>query len=395
LSPIFLLAFITNAVAFTVARFDFQGNSYFSDKELSALTKTPGYSFADSAEFKDKLKLILRKYTEAGFYFASIDSVLFTVLADSTMDAVLFLTEGAALILTDATIAVSDATGASARKPYFPNGWKFSADSFNSAIEQTLSAVENRGYPFVQLRLTDMQMCQGRDSDELSAAFALETGPQVKISGVEVRGNQAVKSPFIVRESRLKISQLFTPKAFASAQKYLRNTSLFETVSPVGFSRRGDEYKAVLSVKEKHHNSIDGAIGYIPSSNSGKGYWTGLIDLAFGNLFGSGRRFILHWQQPYRNSQDLSLQYREPWIGGLPVDMSLAFAQSLRATSYYTDASGDDRFLTRSLDISAHYALAENLSVSSGLIHAEVIPDSAAHYSSGIPHSLSWGGNWN
>lgn len=378
----------SQCMAFNVARIEFHGASAFSKKELTAAMKISEDAGLDSAVLVERMKEVLKLYADEGYYFASIDSYCVAYSNEEVARIDIYIAEGARTKLSQVVISSADGFHPAVN---FPAGKDFSIDAFNSGIEDALESAEEQGYPFVNLRLTDIQRVRTAGGDEISAGFSLEPGPQVKLAGVEASGNATVKSGYIVRESRLKTGAVFSPKSFSRAQRYLRNTSLFEQVALPEFVNRDDDYFVSIKVKEKRHNSIDGAVGYIPSGAGGGGYWTGLVDLAFMNLFGSGRRFVLHWQQPYRDSQDMSIQYREPWVGGFPVGISVAFKQSLRATSYYTNSTGEDKFLTRDAELTADYSLMENILVSAGVTHNEVFPDSLARYATGIPHSLSWG----
>jgi len=91
----------------------------------------------------------------------------------------------------------------------------------------------------------------------------------------------------------------------------------------------------LITVKEGNTNTFDGILGYVPPVTEGeKGYFTGLVNLSFRNLFGTARRLDARWQQETKSTQELELKYSEPYFFGLPLNVSGGFLQRIQDTSY-------------------------------------------------------------
>ncbi|MBE0555996.1 MAG: BamA/TamA family outer membrane protein, partial [Proteobacteria bacterium] len=120
-----------------------------------------------------------------------------------------------------------------------------------------------------------------------------------------------------------------------------------------------------IAVREGNTNRFDGAIGYIPASTDGRdGYVTGLLDLGFRNLFGTGRRLDARWRRIDRLSQDLALRYKEPWLFGLPLSVAGGFGQRKQ----------DSLYVQRTFDVSAELMMTEEFSIGVGVTSASVYP---------------------
>ncbi len=390
---IFGCIFATGTVAQVyISSVQVSGNERFSRREIAGwLELKPGDVF-DELVLEQGLNRILDRFAAEGYYFAAIDSVRRDFSVDSSrVTLTILIDEGGETFLDGVEVTDSQGEKRSELEDEFRIGSDFSPRDFEFGVEEVLQRVESGGYPFAQLRVKRLDFSRVDKGGLLGADLELKRGPQVILLGVEVEGNRSTRDWVIARESRLDSGRLFSPASFSKARKRLLRTGLFEEVEEPGIIRRFDDYYALLKVKEGRHNSLDGALGYYPGSGEENGYWTGLVDISLGNIFGTMRRFHLHWEQPERNSQDIALSYREPWLGGIPLDLSGALSQSVRGISSFSSSGGDDRYISRSAVLEALYPLSESLEISGGLTYDEILPDSAARHTLGIPNSLSRG----
>jgi outer membrane protein insertion porin family len=122
-------------------------------------------------------------------------------------------------------------------------------------------------------------------------------------------------------------------------------------------------------VQEGRTNTFDGIVGYVPTGSSGEsGYVTGLATISMRNLFGTGRKFGFRWQREDRFSQELGLNYLEPWVFGFPVNAGVTFFQRQQDTT----------FVRRATDFKAEFLVTEEFSVSAIFETEQVIPSADA-----------------
>lgn len=377
-----------------IDRIEVRGNQRFSAKEIIAWSDLTAGDLIQDDMLLPGMKRILANLAENGYFFASIDSLGTSFNTDSAFcDLTIFLNEGPRLILQEAVVSAGDSSAEDILQiPAFPLGSELERTTIPAAAEEILDQADEKGHPFAKLTVEQLILDRKPDSYYLKAEYNLDSGPRVRLAGITISGNETTQNSYIVRETRLKTGRLFSQNSFDSARRYLINTGLFEEVQPFGLIRLEDDYYALVELKEGRYNSIDGAVGYFPAGDDEDGYWTGLVDLSFKNLFGSGRRFKIHWQQPDRYSQDLALSYREPWLLGYPLDIEFGLDQSINAAAGYSEWGDGAKVLSRITAISAYYRFSEDIEIGAGVLNEESIPDSIARYVSGIPHSLTWGG---
>jgi|GEM_PF-1608296 len=374
-------------------RVEFHSGGLFSRKELLRWsTLEPGKALAEES-LNAAMTSLLTELAQQGYYFAAVDSLRQNLSPDSVeTEIAVFLNEGPRLILSSVAFEdAEDSLGQAKASGNFPLGGKIDQNRLDESLEKCLLQGEEQGYAFYNLELKDYRIIEEHSGYKLNLTFSRHPGPLAALQTVDVKGNKVTRADYIVRETRLRKGALFSPQKLEKARTYLQQTRLFQQVKPMEIILYRDGFHAAVEVEEKRFNSLDGAVGYVPGSGGSKGYWTGLVDISFNNVLGSGRQFAIYWQQPNRNSQDISLRYKEPWIAGLPLDASFSFSQSVRAVSGILEASSDTRYLNRSADLKLTYALTENIFLTGGVEQAETIPDSLSRYAAGIPHSLSRG----
>lgn len=369
-----------------------EGSQRFSRREIAGWSGLKTGEKLDEKTLEAGLSRILDRFEKENHFFARIDSVGRDYSTDSSRVRItIYLKEGSRMKLK--SVEVVDSTGAHLPQleGKFRRAGVFHPVDIESGAEECLELVEESGYPFAHLELQNLAFSGGREAGLLSALFEFDPGPLVTLSGVEVKGNKSTRDWIIARESRLDSGQLFSAKAFYKGRKRILNTELFEKVEPIRIIRRYDDYYALIEVKEGRHNSFDGAVGYFPGLQGEDGRWTGLVDFQFNNIFGAMRKFHLHWRQLDENSQDIALAYREPWVGGIPLDISVSLEQSVRSVSSFSSLGGGDKYITRRASLDGRYPLSEALEITGGMTYDEILPDSAAKLITGIPHSLSRG----
>jgi outer membrane protein assembly factor BamA len=94
-------------------------------------------------------------------------------------------------------------------------------------------------------------------------------------------------------------------------------------------------------------------LGYNPPKTSTEsGYISGLVDLSFRNISGTGRNASLNYERQNQLSQVLEVHYLEPWLFGYPINIALGFLQRQQDTTFTRTSGTGDLSLAISQDIS-------------------------------------------
>lgn len=282
---------------------------------------------------------IVSGYASEGFLFARIDSVNFVSSSDSaTVGLVLWVHEGKAAFVSslrmdgvkamnkrDVEAVVTTRVG----EPFVPG-------LLEHDIRALLELYENSGYPFAKVEIRDVSFVEGKDSVETTIVLEIEEGTLARISRFRIEGNATTKTGVITREARLTEGELFRGDQPRKVKQRLERMQLFSSVSvPDLFVDADGSVGLSVKVAEGNPNRFDGIIGYAPSGGSGAGgHFSGVLDVQFRNILGTGRKFAARWYRETESSQEIELRYREPWVASLPLNAEAGFSQRKQDSAY-------------------------------------------------------------
>ena len=170
-----------------------------------------------------------------------------------------------------------------------------------------------------------------------------------------------------MREIKIGPDKEVRRESLINIRQRLERLNIFEKVEEpkIYTIKKSNTTGLLIQVKEGNTNTFDGVLGYAPPVNQNEsGYITGLVNLSFRNLFGTGRRIDAKWQKPIKSTQELEFKYGEPYFFGLPFNLSLGFLQRIQDTTY----------TRRKIDIKTDFNLTDRFTASLSGGYDAVIP---------------------
>ena len=207
----------------------------------------------------------------------------------------------------------------------------------NNDIRDLLNYYESIGIPFAKAYITNISIYDDFGQPKLRIDVQINENNKVEISSVKIRGNESTKDYVILRELNISKDNKVTKESLENMKRKLEALNIFETVEDprIYTVKKTNQTELLIEVKEGNTNTFDGILGYVPPpSPNEKGYLTGLVDLSFRNLFGTGRRLDAKWQQQIKATQELEFKYMEPYIFSLPLSINLGFNQRIQDSTY-------------------------------------------------------------
>jgi outer membrane protein insertion porin family len=327
-------------------------------------------------ELRHRLQNVLEVLRRRGYFFAAIDTI---IVIPPRRDGSLH--SGTALINEGNQWRLQMITEAQGNDALS----KISRESISRSVNES-QFVENanrllreyarRGYPLAGISFDSVTLDRSASIAFLHAR--LDAGPRVTVDSILVRGHRVTKREVIIRELPLRQGEVFQVDKVESIPARLMQLGFFRRISPPQLVRdaRG-RFLLDLELVEGNSNTFNGVAGYNPGNGNEKGYLTGLIDLNFGNLFGTGRLLGARWEKRSRDTQELALRYREPWVFGYPLHFSGAFQQLIQDTIY----------VERQLEVALEWPASPRLTISGRLSRQSVSPDSLTSAQLGLPKS--------
>lgn len=349
-----------------------KGNNYFSEREVVEMLPVKAGGEFSSDLIKRSKEVLGETYRQEGFYHFHVDSLSIIFSDDSTAVRMTFyVTEGVQTTIQTIEVQGNRAIPSAQLLALMETtaGMPLNEQLLESDIRSLLNVYSNSGYPFTKIRSDSIIL--SNDSSQLHIVLLIEEGPRVFLNELLVEGNSTTETNVIVREARMGKLELFQQKKIDQVKKRIERTQLFTSVSePQLYIAKAAAPDSLIgglaiTVNEGGTNTFDGILGYVPASQPNtKGYFTGDIFLAFRNLFGTGRKALVKWKRENELTQELELQYREPWVLGYPLGLSALFFQRKQDSSYVK---------TR-LEFRADVALIEELSVAATVATESIYP---------------------
>lgn len=208
-----------------------------------------------------------------------------------------------------------------------------SANSYQELTNRILNDILRDGYLYPVLTLSAVVPTTEGDLTRLNPQFRLDRGEQVVIDTVLYAGVKHTAPELLNRESAFLIGRTPDSKRIANFIKNFNNYPFLSVQSqPEIVKTREGRYGLIVQLTERSTNSFSGVVGYIPTTATTKGYFTGEVDVNLNNISGRGRRLNVFWSKSTRYSQQIDLKYFEPWILRSNYNAEGQFSQILRDT---------------------------------------------------------------
>jgi outer membrane protein insertion porin family len=336
-------------------------------------------SFNSDALHKNVMAL-LQAYAEDGRPYSRLDSLRYTILQDNSGAVIdVYVREGEKIKTGDFTFKGLDDYQLQKVKDeiLIRSGRNFDAKKLERDVDRMITRLEKEGHPFAKFDIQSISN-DSLQSEKINIALKASSGPHLVIKEIQINGNEITKKEVILRELRIKEGDFYSYEKTLQIQSRLMKLGFFRRVEPAQvFLAKEDKGGLLINVEEGNTSKFDGVVGYSPGTGDDKGYFTGLVDISLGNLFGTGRSLLAHWQKKDKASQDMLFHYREPWVAGFPVHIGGGFQQLIQDSTYIQREYGFDIMLP----------LVESFSVVADLKKASILPDSMGSYQLGLPKS--------
>ena len=345
------------------------GNRHYSVFQLmSAMQIKPLGRYDETMMTKD-LQAIEGMYRSDGYLQARTDSV--HVERDSLANDValtFYISEGKHFVVRAIEFSGNKIFTNKALLEWMEvrEGNSFSSSALEHDLHSILQQYEKAGYPLASVRVENIVRTDTADEIAMRIQIAIKEGRTVTISGLRVEGNTSTKTEVITREARLHPSEQYDGDLPERIKSRLMRLQLFSSVStPELYFDERDSAGLSVKVAEGTYNSFDGVLGYVPANGTNtKGYVTGLVNVSFRNLFGSGRRLSARWYQENISTQEVEFHYMEPWIASLPLNGQFGFFQRKQ----------DSTYIKMQYDLMAEWMLLEEFSISGSFSQTDVTP---------------------
>jgi len=276
---------------------------------------------------------ILEWYREHGYYRTEVDS-----MSGGDAEQHIWLTEGRPTYLS--LLTLSGLTGrwkeSALASMELREGDIFVESLIRTDIERIIRLLADDGYLDVRIDSDEVYENEDDDAYRLSVGLAVRMGNVSRMDSVVFSGLSVTHPATAVTISGLERSGAWSSRAGDAARRRLRRSRIFSEVSePRLIMKAPAVVRVAFDVREGKANSFDGVVGYLPPPTGLRtGTVTGLVDVHFGNLFGTARQLHARWYQERQQRHEIEVGYREPAIFGWLVSGDIGLFQRRQDSSF-------------------------------------------------------------
>ncbi len=321
-------------------RLEFSGDFHFPPEKLQKITTLQigkPFSIRDILPASQKLQSFLY---DNGYLYAGIDSVQQRYSPDSGKVRLRFYGRSGIQALFDSLRVQSDSLDSEKyrQKLTVHEGQPYSRAELDRSIAQLLNWAADRGFPYAEVTLSEPEIKTKGSQIRVGLTLSVHEHEAVYIQDIQVRGNSYTRDKVVLRELNIRPGQRYSGRDVRRIPGRLNRLGIFKQVGePQLFRSAADSVTIRIPVTEGNATSFDGVVGYVPGSGTGtkdESYFTGLVNIAFRNLLGSGRKFEVHWKKPDRLSEEFNVAYNEPWVLDYPIDLGAHLGRTVRDTTF-------------------------------------------------------------
>jgi len=273
---------------------------------------------------------ILKAYQSQGFYDVQVDSIKVPP-GDQLNPVTVFVTPGEKYDLLKVTFEAPDSLKTEIPQESILGDIQTSEKEWLPQFRYRMSDFANRGYPVAIWQPTKFE----RSENTLIIFGEIDPGKLVTLDTSVVVTSGETRPGVFIREARIPIGSQYNQRNITQARNRLESLPYVGAVeSALLLKTISGKYGLLWRIQEQRANLFDGILGYVPATETRKGYFTGQLQFDFVNLFGTGRALHIFWSKRDVVTQEMRLSYTEPWIAGFPIDVTGSFQQTVQDTTY-------------------------------------------------------------
>jgi hypothetical protein len=219
----------------------------------------------------------------------------------------------------------------------------FSERELTEQIEILIRYYEDRGYPFIEVGLEDLNW----KDQILSASLVLDRGPLVHIDSVHLKGEESIPLGYQKHMLGLRQDMLYNESTIQSLEAQINSTSFLRSIKAPEILFTEEETHLFVYTEDKASSRFDGIVGLV-TKDDGRLQLNGHLLLDLRNSFDKGEEIFLEWQAPGNSSQRLKTALVLPYLFKTPFWIDGRWELQRQDSSYLNqDASIGVRYAPR------------------------------------------------
>lgn len=183
-------------------------------------------------------------------------------------------------------------------------------DKFNFYVNNILNYYENKGFPFAEITLSNINC-----NDSLCAAIlSIDKKELFLFDSIKIIDSSVADKYFIDKTLKFKKSEIYQQKKIDNIPTTINNIPFLTLDEYPALTYIQNKFVIKLNINEKKSNSIDGLLGFYNDEENGKIRLTGNIKTSLVNSLKTSELIDIQWQTFAAQSQQLNAMVILPYF---------------------------------------------------------------------------------
>lgn len=319
-----------------------EGLTALDESEARATLGLQAGSVLDTMSLAEPEARLITRLAEEGYLDATVTIRVTPTTTAGQGSVKVQINEGARAVVGTLTQVGADSLlpAVVARIPTLTPGRPFRRADLEQVIQAWLDAYDEEGHPFARIRPVDLQVDRTATPGPPRVNITLrhEPGPRVYLTSIDLKGATVTRPSAVERAIGFEPGQLYRQSRIEEGLARLERAGLVAEVGSAELVPGDDPANSRLRihVRESSSGNIAGIVGYSGLDKRLSGY----LDFRLNNIAGTGRRLEARWSSVEKASTLYHLAYREPYLLGRPLDLTLQLDHVIFDTLYTTTRAG-------------------------------------------------------
>lgn len=322
---IFFLLFIHNicSAELTVGEIFFEGNNFFSDKELQSTIQSVTDAIFDQKLLNEDAKTIANMYHMKGYQNVKVHNPQIITKGTEEIDIV-FRIEELEKLKIDKFILNGNRYISGKRILDTIDLKNLYLSNLNLVIEDIVEMYTSNSFLFANVSVDSLL----KTDSSIDAFLNIQEGNYCEFRDFKFRGNKITTNKTLLKISQLENIEKITPLILDQSSETIEKKKFIKSCEIVPLNHK----QLLIEVEEDRMSLISGIAGY-DNSKSGSNKLSGYLNLEFLNLYGTDRSLSLFWQRISADRNSIELNYHESGLYRFPASGDfLIFREEIDST---------------------------------------------------------------
>ena len=280
----------------------------FTNPEYKVIKKNIPKTFKDSLQLFKYLKSIQNTAIKKGYLLSSFDTISYqnkNVKAHFSLGKkfgkanLSITTENLSLLKNSMNISEK-----------LIQNIDFTPLQISSILKNIYKTLENNGYPFAKVWLSNIEI----KDDQLSAEVSIEKEQYYEWNKINLKGDNSISEIFITNLIGIKVGTSYNQSDFKKISKRLKQANFISEIKPAEILFTKDGVELFLYLKSNPISSANGVIGFQPDPTTNNLNLTGDLSLKLVNVIKRGELLELNWKSIKDQTQSLNTKLNYPFL---------------------------------------------------------------------------------